>query len=297
MSRMRSDEWARCSTARGFTSTMVILAKRGRCEPVLKGGRPSSALALLALSTLICAAPASAVDVAVVKSWGEVSVFGELNSNWSAYGSVPLQIDTSLLEVPNFSYQDLVNTGADVLWLSDPAGGTMQYSPSEIDAIAQYAAEGHSILGTFCVFQWHEYDNRGLAPIFGLLAEIQYNTDIVVADDSFEILDTNHPLFRDVPNPYVTGGYEHAQVPADDWSWDPGDLGSATLLARTPDRRGIITWYETASYHAIFVSKMVEYGGNIDDTQFLYNALTIPSPGALVLLGAAMLSCARRRRE
>ena len=221
------------------------------------------------------AAPVDGIDVAVVRSWGAVPVFNELNNNWQAYGKVPLSIDTSLMLVESFTYEDLAATGADVVWLSDPAGGPQQYSNAEIDAIMQYASEGHSILGTFLVFQWVAADNRGLAPIFGLLEEIDYNTEEVSADASFDLLVEDHPLFHEVTDPYVTGGYINAQVPAEDFSWDPGDLGAARLLAQTADNRGVITLYEANAYHAIFVSKMVEYNGNGMDSQFLYNALTL----------------------
>ena len=217
------------------------------------------------------------VRVAVIRSWGYVPVFTELNDNWEAYGSVSLTIDTSLLE-GSFTYEDLVNTGADVVWLSDPAGGAAQYSTAEIEAVQQYVHEGHSILGTYAVFGWSKVDNRDLAPLFGLPGDAEYNSTTVTVSQTFDIL-VSHTLFRDVNDPYVSSGYDHAQVPADDLSWDDADLGAAQLLARTDDGRGIITWYETGAYHAIYVSEMVEYHGNTTDTQFLYNALTMSGTG------------------
>ncbi|MHC4736742.1 MAG: choice-of-anchor Q domain-containing protein, partial [Planctomycetota bacterium] len=82
-------------------------------------------------------------------------------------------------------------------------------------------------------------------------------------------------VFWNVPDPYVSGGWPNAQVPANDRMWDPVDLGNAQLLARTDDKRGVVTLYQASSYNAIFVSEMIEYQGNSVDTQFLYNALTI----------------------
>jgi hypothetical protein len=200
-----------------------------------------------------------------------------------------------------------VNTHADVLWLSDPAGGEQQYSVTEIDAIRQYANEGHSILGTYLAFFFRDiqgaqpplYDNRGLAPVFGLRPDISYNGSEISAMQAFNIL-APFELFRSLPNPYVSSAFPYAQVPADDLHWDANDLGSAHLVACTGDNRGVITWYQTDSYHAIYVSEMVEYHGSSLDTQFLYNALTIPEPSTFALLGIGaigLLAYAWRRRR
>ncbi len=236
---------------------------------------------------------AAGVKVAVVKSWGDgIPAFTELNNNYGNYGSIPLTIDTSLRLVSSFTYEDLVSTDANVLWLSNPAGGVKHYSDAEVAAIEQYVSEGHSILGTYRVFQGWQTDNRKLAPIFGLPQDVNYNTDIVGAGQTFDIIDTytNHPLFTDINDPYISNGYANAQVPDDDYSWDANDLKSAQLLAKTDDNRGIITLYETTSYHAIFISEMPEYNDSPADMQLLYNALTVPEPATICLLAIGSLT-------
>lgn len=241
----------------------------------------------------VCGTTYGDVKVALVRSWGQVSVFEELNLNWHSYGDIPLTIDTSLMEVSSFTYEDLEATGADVLWISDPSGGTQQYSTAEIEAVKNYLTGGHSILGTYLTFQYSDVDNRGLAPIFGLPQTIDYSYG--EASGRFDII-VDHPIFRGVPDPYVSSGYEFAQVPADGLIWDAEDLGVAELLAQTDDKRGVITWYLTPSHHAIFVSQMVEYEGNPTDTQFLYNALTIPEPTTVLLLGVGVFALQRKSR-
>lgn len=273
-----------------------------------RGGGQSlrlAAVVAVVVSVLGWSAESTAITVAVVRSWGAYTVlpvFQELDENWAAYGTVPLTMDLSLKGVDSFTYEDLVNTDADVVWLSNPAGGKEQYSSAEIEAIAQYVSEGHSILGTYKVFQHfgtgRMWDNRDLATIFGLQSDIAYNTTDDSAAQAFNIVASTE-LFRDVPNPYVSSGYAQAQMPADDLSWDADDFGEAQLVARTSDNRGVITWYETGSYHAVYVSEMIEYNGGTADTQFLYNALTfVPEPSTLVLVGvgAAVLLIFRGKR-
>jgi hypothetical protein len=257
------------------------------------------ALLGVAIWLLTISTPGFAVKVAVVRSWGSVPVFDELNDNWQLYGNIPLNIDTSLSEVSMFTYDQLVAVAADVLWLSDPAGGMEQYSAQEVAAVERYTSEGHSILGTFKVFQHRDKDNRALAPIFGLLEEMEYHS----ADDGADHASTtfndlpDHRLFRRLGDSYVGDGHPYAQVPEDDFTWDEGDFGSAQLVARTDDKRGVITWYETPTYNAIFVSLMPEYRGNTADTQFLYNALTIPEPTTLLLVGLGALGLLLRRTK
>jgi hypothetical protein len=56
------------------------------------------------------------------------------------------------------------------------------------------------------------------------------------------------------------------------------DFGMATLLAKTSDNRGVITYFEAEAYHAVYVSELVEFVENPQgaaDTQFLYNVLTL----------------------
>jgi PEP-CTERM motif len=264
-------------------------------------GLAARCLVLVALAVaLATAAPAALADVkvAMLPGWGTVAVTSELNAYWSAYGTTPLKIDTSLLGASSFTYADLAATNANVLWISNPSGYSVAYTPAEVQAIQRYTSEGHSLLGTFLAFQWSSTDNRGLAPLFGLSATTSYNTTEVSANQSFNILASSSPVFARLANPYLSGGYGEAQVPAAASAWSAKDLSAVTLLAETPDNRGIITWYGTGSSHAIYVSEMVEYNGNAADTQFLYNALTAtPEPATLTLLALGGLAAAARRRR
>jgi hypothetical protein len=258
------------------------------------------------LAVLLFAFPSfgAGVKVATIRSWGEPSyldlkVLSELNSNWASYGSTPVTIDTSLHTVSSFTYDDLVATGADVLWLSNPGGSAKQFSESEQDAISQYLQQCHSILGTFMVFQGiNDVDNRALAPLFGLKSDINYESHTGAHDSStFNIL-SQSGLFNGISNPYVSSGNPYGFYPSDDGSWDSADLDGAQFLAKTSDNRGVITWYDAGPYRAVYVSEMIEY--NIQpsrtDAQFLYNVFnTVPEPATALLFVLGGLALRRKR--
>jgi len=245
-----------------------------------RGESASRSLTALILFLSFLATPASAVRVALVRGYpgpDDLAVADELHNNWQQYGDIEVEIDRTLQDDDDFTYDDLVGTGADVIWLSNPAGSEEEYTPEQIEAIKQYVTEGHDLFGTFRVFKFDEYDNRELAPLFGL-PETHYNIASVTASQTFDLLNAGHPLFVNVPDPYVSMGFNRAQVPNNDGSWGIGDFGMTTLLAKTSDNRGVITYFEAEAYHAVYVSELVE---NVDkpqgaaDTQFLYNVLTL----------------------
>jgi len=168
----------------------------------------------------------------------------------------------------------LASSGADVVILSDPAGGSQQYSAEEIAALQQYALDGHNIIGTFLLFHLDVTDNRGLAPIFGLYADIDYHT-AHPPSAAYNLIDPASPLFAGMTDPYQGAGYPHSQAP-DDSSWDPGDLNGAMIVAKTSDNKAAVMVYPRPTYHAIYITTMPEYYGDTTDERFLYNAITYP---------------------
>jgi hypothetical protein len=49
-------------------------------------------------------------------------------------------------------------------------------------------------------------------------------------------------------------------------------------MAETSDRTAAITIHQEATYSAIYISNMPEFGGGTQDKQFFYNAIVFPSP-------------------
>ena len=219
------------------------------------------------------AGPAKSVNVVLLKSWGVTSVWEDLKTNWQNYGKKPVTIDDSTYISSDFTYQDLVASKANVIVISNPAGGIQQYSPAEIAAVAKYAKKGHPVIGTYAVFEWAGVDNRGLAPVFGLSSKIDYNTTPIGISNLFKKTKQHECLFKRISGgSWQSDGYPFTQAPATG-SWK-GHLGKATAVAQSDTYIGVISLYTAATYTGVYVSNFPEYNGGTDDEQLLYNAAT-----------------------
>lgn len=214
---------------------------------------------------------AKSVKVVLLKSWGATSVWDDLKTNWNQYGKTPLVIDDTTYIDSDFTYQDLVSSKANVLVLSNPAGGMQVYSTAEVNAVAAYAVKGHPVLGTYQVFQYSTTDNRALAPIFGLDATLQY--DETPISNLFYKTKRGQCLFKQISgNSWQSYGFAHSQIPAmGNWT---GNLDHATAVAESDSYVGVITIYNAKKYTGVYISNFPEYYGATDDEQLLYNAST-----------------------
>jgi hypothetical protein len=229
------------------------------------------------------AARGTTIKAVVVKSWSGCGsggvIWDDLNANWSQYGSVPISIDysnTQLCSGP-VTYDALVASGADVVIISDAAGGGQQYSQSEIDAVRQYADAGHNVIATYVTF-FFGTDNRGLAPIFGIRKATTYLANEQAVTPNYDLRWPTSPLFRDVPDPYQSSGYPFSQVPSDG-AWSNNEVHVGDLTGRTSDSRAIVLVHTVMDSARIYISNMPEYGGGTQDKQFFYNAIIYPSAG------------------
>ena len=217
--------------------------------------------------------PSGAVKVLLLKSWGQTSIWDDMSTNWQNFGKKPVTVDTTTYIDSDFTYQNLVSSKANVIVLSDPAGGIQQYTPAEIAAVAKYAKKGHTVIGTYAVFQWSTVDNRGLAPVFGFSSKITYNTTAVGISNLFEKTKAKECLLKRITgSSWQSDGYPFTQVPTTG-SWT-GHLGKATAVAESDKFLGLVSFYTAPTYTGVFVSNFPEYNGGTDDEQLLYNAVT-----------------------
>ena len=143
----------------------------------------------------------------------------------------------------------------------------------EIAAVAKYAKKGHTVLGTYLVFQWSTVDNRGLAPVFGLSSKIAYNTTEVGISNLFVKKKAKACLLKGISgSSWQSNGYPFTEVPATgNWT---GHLGKAKAIAESDNFVGLVSLYTAPTYTGVLVSNFPEYNGGTDDEQLLYNAVT-----------------------
>lgn len=208
-----------------------------------------------------------------------------LNADWAQYGSVPVSISTGgSLCSGRFTLDDLEASGADTVVVADTAWGH-SWTASEIDALAAYIEEGHSLFGLGTDFQWHRHDDNALAPLFGLAEQSDGWLSVRAGGSGQPLykLRLKNPvapvLFRNVTNPYPssTAGI-WVQRPHDD-VWSSNDLAGATFAGISKKGKSAITEYNGPGYCAVYIASSAWYYSTPDDLQFLYDALIYPREG------------------
>jgi len=208
------------------------------------------------------------INAVIIDSFGTdyplYSRWDDLSSLWQQYGTIPLRVDIESLNKYEITYQDLVQSEADVLIISCSAAVGRVYTDDEISAIRRYTFEGHGLIATAGTF--FMLSNNKLATIFGMREDISYSSTYM-ANSSLNILDTQHPLFTNIPSCYPVAMGATACPP--DFSWDQDDLSGGTYIAMSPGNEGTIIVHNGA----VFVSHWVEYMSNNHDFQLMYNAV------------------------
>jgi uncharacterized membrane protein len=206
------------------------------------------------------------VLVVIVDSWGtdnpDEAPWDHINDNWVEFGATPVIIDYTSLDKTDFTYDDIVQTGADVLLIS--SSYAREFSDSEIDAISNYVLSGFGFVATGVSFYQNVPNNNKMAYIFGMRDDITYDAGMT---SSLDILDPGHPILKNIPNPHSPGN-PWSSVPADG-SWSVGDVGDGTYIAISQDDVSAIIAHKGVAY----ISHWLEYQSTNDDMQLLYNAM------------------------
>jgi len=271
-------------------------------------GVPTTTLvAAIMVCLMLSATSALAMPVraAVVRSQGthslDMTIWREMNTGWSDFGNVPVEIDYTSLSGDNLTLQQIEATNADVLILSVP-GLYFTYTDVEIDAIIDYVEAGHGIIFTYVRFD----GNKGrLAHLFGLSESISLGTNMFPGGISFDLIEPEHPLFAGVNQPYNTGvPYMAWPKPAGSaWPLTTGQALAETWSLSPPVwRHGMIAANEGEQYRGLYFPHYIEdkgAGSNQQDMQVFYNGLlwtSVPEPGMILLLGLGGLALLRKHK-
>jgi serine protease AprX len=219
--------------------------------------------------------PAGCLKAVVLDSYGTddgsiTRFWDDLGDGWYIHGDYVLDIDYTTLNIENITYQDISDTGADVLIIS--CAYDWEFSDSEIAAISQYVEEGHGIIATAGTFDSRVGNNIKLAPLFGM-ADI--TGDAYWTSANFTLYYPDHPIFLGLDDPYQSES-------ATNYPWD---TTTGSLLAMTDDgHSSIITNDVTGTdqgYANIYLNHFLESGAGPNDTQLFYNIIVwagIPHP-------------------
>ncbi|UCD92318.1 MAG: hypothetical protein JSV43_08915, partial [Methanobacteriota archaeon] len=230
------------------------------------------------------------VQVYVLDSWGtdfsSQAPWDYLNANWASLGSVPVYVDYQRFNKESISYQELVDSYADVLLISSSRSGRMDnpvaagyyFTDDELDAIVRYVQDGHGIIGTGLTLDSDKLPKHGhiLGPIFGLNQGNLYTyiggmKNLYVVDPG-----ENHPLFTNINEFYNTGDVTTMSPGflgiAENWT--AGHLAGGEYKAlSTPTENAAVIAYEPGAYNSVYITNFVENNSVANDRQLLYNAM------------------------
>ena len=219
-----------------------------------------------------------------------VGTWQELNTNWETFGDLMIYIDYMTLNKDDITYEDIVTTQADVLiisWATHETGGflsfeTWTFTDSEIDAITRYVQEGHGLIATGRIFYNYTWgpiefylddgisNNNKLAPLFGLNKTRARNWNMEgTTSGALDILDPDHLLFANVPNPYNFSREINTAIPFDG-KWDENELAGGTYVALGPSQESAIVVHRGL----VYISPELESLTDQTRLQLLYNAIT-----------------------
>jgi thermitase len=192
-----------------------------------------------------------------------------LSNEWYRFGNEAVYVDYTSLNKDNISYEDLTSTEADVLIIScayDSDAG-WEFTNAEIDAIEAYVQEGHGLIATAGTLYEYVPNNNKLGRLFGLNESVTWSATM---SDLFHLVNASHPLFTEVPSPFI---FPYSGVAlSTDGQWDSNELAGGTYVALGEYLESAIVAYRGLVYIASWPEIVPAYYKH--PLQLLYNAIT-----------------------
>ncbi len=215
---------------------------------------------------------ARTIKVAFLPSWGTSTdsalIYQDLKSNWLFYGSYRLEF----VDVTSpITYGKLADTEADVALICDPAGGGIQFAQSEAEAIQRFLEQDAAGIFVSYLLVSSFNNNSMLAPLVGVDGNT-LDPNSVTQNNTYDLYQPNHPVFVNMTDPWISGGYGRSQnltVP----SWHDAILDGAEIIAETTDSKAAIVAYQNSLWKGIWATSMVDYYADEMDKQFVYNSI------------------------
>ena len=224
-------------------------------------------------------ADAEGIRLALLPGWGGVAssqneslIWSSFDDNWALYGTCPV----TLIDVgAGFTADTLINTQATALILTDPAGGTVVYTPEEKQAVRDFVEGGYGgIIATYLV-TWdgwehtQNFDNSELADLLGVRATGLALAHAEIVQTTVNMVDENHPLADNIPSTYTMSPWDYAQgksVP----TWEEALLPGATVVMEASDGHMATIAFEGDGWRGVWFTGMADY--QTGAPQAMYNA-------------------------
>jgi len=123
----------------------------------------------------------------------------QMSSVWNSFNNRfnDVELDITSLNKIGITYQDLVNSEADVLVIGRALFTTL--AESEIDAIIRYVSEGHGFVGYYGAMSTFNQPHNRFAPLWGLSKNTDYTH--LISFDRTSIKTRDHEVFESLPEP------------------------------------------------------------------------------------------------
>ena len=220
-----------------------------------------------------CQGVCTEIRLGLLEGWGSgqfdtAMEWQGLLANQANYGSCPIVvIDFSLpFTQAAFEAQNIT-----ALWSPDSAGGTTQYSVTDIAEITNWLNAGNGGLVTTYVWDNASYDNSAMADLVGFDGSATVNTTIT-ALNSVDVLDPAHPLATGLPLTFDASSYAYAQTMTGGFMANL--LPNTTVVMASTDDTNLVVAYEPGPYRGVAFTTFVEYqaSNQTNTEQLLYNA-------------------------
>ena len=222
---------------------------------------------------------ATSIVLGLLPGWGNGEADGDLiwptfESDWTNYGTCPVVV----VDVASgFELAGILAQGITSLVLTDPAGGLIEYTAGEKQAVRDYVLGGHGgIIATYLLVWdgWDHtemFDNRDLADLTGVAPTALDPAHREGVSSDVAVTDPTHPLAAGLPPNFqlTQYGYSQGRFPA---SWLDALLPGASLYLEAADGYIAAVGYQGPAWRGVWFTGMADYRSGPDSSRAMYNA-------------------------
>lgn len=223
-------------------------------------------------------ADAGSVVIGLLPGWGSGTadtslIWPKFASSWSTFGTCPVEVrDVGR----DFTLATLLATGSTTLVLTDPAGGTKQYTAAELQAVRDWAEGGYGGVIYTYLMTWdgwshaEMWDNGDIADLVGVdPAALSYANPAAVT--TVAVTDPTHPVSAGLPASFPLTSYGYSQGRSTT-TWADALLPGASIVMAGSDGNMVAIVHEGAVWRGVWFTGMADYQSGPASSRAMYNA-------------------------